>query len=182
MVTLADPPHLSSASSNCGSPCSRYPGRTPEPDDSLQLLLRLSPQDPNLEGWRRRRLPALAWWFDWVEDDDRLTRLAPPTTSRARAVVRVNSSMLALVPGPADFEAIEETISAYPTSQTLLTAATIGIVACPPHDVMFTFGEARAMSTVTVGTANGPTAAGVRSTARMRRCRVKRGVDPANFG
>jgi hypothetical protein len=41
-----------------------------------------------------------------------LARFAPPTTSRALAVVSVNSSMLARVPGPADFEAIEATISA----------------------------------------------------------------------
>lgn len=37
---------------------------------------------------------------------------APPTTSIAFAVVSVNSSMFARVPGPADFEAIEATISA----------------------------------------------------------------------
>ncbi len=39
-------------------------------------------------------------------------RPAPPTCSMARAVVVVNSSMLARVPGPADREAIEATISA----------------------------------------------------------------------
>ena len=48
---------------------------------------------------------------------------APPTTSTPFAVVWVNSSMLALVPGPADFEATEETISEYLTFATLLTAA-----------------------------------------------------------
>ena len=37
---------------------------------------------------------------------------APPTSSRPFAVVAVNSSMLARVPGPALFEAIEATISA----------------------------------------------------------------------
>ncbi|MNP49544.1 hypothetical protein D3C76_1437340 [compost metagenome] len=37
---------------------------------------------------------------------------APPITSMALLVVSVNSSMLARVPGPADFEAIEATISA----------------------------------------------------------------------
>ena len=41
-----------------------------------------------------------------------LPRAAPPTCSIAAAVVSVNSSMLARVPGPADFEAIEATISA----------------------------------------------------------------------
>ncbi|CNK45242.1 Uncharacterised protein [Mycobacterium tuberculosis] len=41
-----------------------------------------------------------------------LARFAPPTTCNAFAVVSVNSSMLARVPGPADFDAIEATISA----------------------------------------------------------------------
>jgi hypothetical protein len=39
-------------------------------------------------------------------------RFAPPTTCNALAVASVNSSMLARVPGPADFDAIEATISA----------------------------------------------------------------------
>ena len=38
--------------------------------------------------------------------------LSAPPISRSRAVVRVNSSMLALVPGPADSDAIDATISA----------------------------------------------------------------------
>src|SRR6202044_1033810 len=58
---------------------------------------------------------------------------APPTSRRALAVVWVNSSMLARVPGPAERDAIEATISAYGTAATRETAATIGIVACPPH-------------------------------------------------
>ncbi len=37
---------------------------------------------------------------------------APPTWEMARAVVSVNSSMLARVPGPAERDAIEATISA----------------------------------------------------------------------
>ena len=37
---------------------------------------------------------------------------APPTVSMPRAVVSVNSSILARVPGPADLEAIDATISA----------------------------------------------------------------------
>ena len=37
---------------------------------------------------------------------------APPTSSTAFAVVWVNSSMLARVPGPAEREAAEATISA----------------------------------------------------------------------
>jgi hypothetical protein len=41
-----------------------------------------------------------------------LPLVAPPTTSIARAVVRVNSSMLARVPGPAEREETEATISA----------------------------------------------------------------------
>src|SRR5260370_31129203 len=70
-----------------------------------------------------------------------LPRRAPPTISRAREVVCVNSSMLARVPGPADLLAIEETISAYGTGATRLTAATIGLVACPPQLTMLTCGE-----------------------------------------
>ena len=54
---------------------------------------------------------------------------ARPTASIACEVVSVNSSMFARVPGPADFDAIEATISAYGTSVTRETAATIGIVA-----------------------------------------------------
>ena len=41
-----------------------------------------------------------------------LPDLAPPITSTARAVVRVNSSMLLRVPGPAEAEATVATISA----------------------------------------------------------------------
>ena len=41
-----------------------------------------------------------------------LPRAAPPTTSNAFDVVSVNSSMFARVPGPADREAIDDTISA----------------------------------------------------------------------
>jgi hypothetical protein len=39
-------------------------------------------------------------------------RSAPPTALSAAAVVSVNSSMLARVPGPADFAEIDDTISA----------------------------------------------------------------------
>src|SRR5919198_5778911 len=65
-----------------------------------------------------------------------LPRLVPPTDSIAADVVSVNSSMLARVPGPADFEAIDATISAYGTGVTCATAATTGIVAWPPHVTM----------------------------------------------
>ena len=41
-----------------------------------------------------------------------LPRPAPPTSSRARAVTSVNSSMLARVPGPAERDAMLATISA----------------------------------------------------------------------
>ncbi len=91
----------------------------------------------------------------------------PPQTSMARVVVRVNSSMLARVPGPADFEATVATISAYGTSTTRLTACTIGIVACPPQVTMLTFIRSRCSARLTGGTTYGPIAAGVRSIARM---------------
>src|SRR5580698_8307979 len=51
-----------------------------------------------------------------------LPRPARPTRSIARAVVTVNSSMLARVPGPADRDAIDATISAYGTGVTADTA------------------------------------------------------------
>ncbi len=41
-----------------------------------------------------------------------LPACAPPTSRMARDVVSVNSSMFARVPGPADREEIEATISA----------------------------------------------------------------------
>ena len=85
----------------------------------------------------------------------------------ARAVVTVNSSMLARVPGPADRDAIDATISAYGTGVTADTAATSGIVACPPQVIMLRLGASRCSSRLTGGQTSGPTAAGVRSTARM---------------
>ena len=44
-----------------------------------------------------------------------LPRRAPPTCRMAVLVVSVNSSMLARVPGPAEREAMDATISAYGT-------------------------------------------------------------------
>ena len=79
----------------------------------------------------------------------------------------MNSSMFARVPGPADTEATDATISAYGTGTTELTACTIGIVACPPQVIMLTLGAASWASRFTTGQASGPTAAGVRSTATM---------------
>jgi len=94
-----------------------------------------------------------------------LPRVAPPTTSMACDVVSVNSSMFARVPGPADREAIDATISAYSTGTTLLTAATIGMVAWPPQVIMLTLDAEMLTSRFTGGQTNGPMAAGVRSTA-----------------
>src|SRR5580658_5174497 len=71
-----------------------------------------------------------------------LPRSAPPTVCTARDVVWVNSSMLALVPGPAETEATEATISAYGTGTTQETACTIGTVACAPQLIMLMFGAA----------------------------------------
>ena len=51
-----------------------------------------------------------------------LPRLAPPMISTPLLVVLVNSSMLARVPGPADAEDTDATISAYGTSTTRDTA------------------------------------------------------------
>src|SRR5690606_29270632 len=94
-----------------------------------------------------------------------LPRAAPPIFSMARAVVWVNSSMLARVPGPAERDAIDATISAYGTGTIEETACTIGIVACPPHVIMLRFGASDSVSRLTGGHTSGPTAAGVRSIA-----------------
>ncbi len=96
-----------------------------------------------------------------------LPRTAPPTDATAPAVVCVNSSMFARVPGPADREATEATISAYGTGTTRDTACTIGIVAWPPQVIMLTFGASRCSGRLTGGQTIGPTCAGVRSIARM---------------
>ena len=90
---------------------------------------------------------------------------APPISTRARAVVSVNSSMLARVPGPADREATLETISAYGTAATRATAATMGMVAWPPQVMRLRLGASRCARRLTGGTTSGPTAAGVRSMA-----------------
>ncbi len=96
-----------------------------------------------------------------------LPRSAPPIVSTPAAVVRVNSSMLARVPGPALTLETEATISAYDTGVTRETAATIGIVAWPPQVIMLTFGAPTCSSPLTGGMTAGPTDAGVRSIARM---------------
>ena len=96
-----------------------------------------------------------------------LPRLGSADGLDAAAVVRVNSSMFARVPGPADTDATEATISAYDTGAARDTAATIGIVAWPPQVIMLTLGALECSSRLTDGMTAGPTAAGVRSTARM---------------
>ena len=67
-------------------------------------------------------------------------------------MVRVNSSMLLRVPGPADAADTDATISAYSTGTTRLTAWTIGMVACPPHVTMLTFISSMYSSRLTGGT------------------------------
>ena len=96
-----------------------------------------------------------------------LPRWAPPMDSTPAAVVRVNSSMLARVPGPAETDETEATISAYDTVAARDTAATIGIVAWPPQVIMLTFIAPTCSWPLTGGITAGPTAAGVRSIARM---------------
>ncbi len=96
-----------------------------------------------------------------------LPRSAPPTASMACAVVSVNSSMFARVPGPAEREAMDATISAYGTGVTRETACTIGIVAWPPQVIMLMLAAPACTSTFTAGQTNGPMAAGVRSIAMI---------------
>ena len=76
---------------------------------------------------------------------------APPIASMPVEVVRVNSSMFWRVPGPADSEATEATISAYDTGVARETAATIGIVAWPPQVIMLTLSALACSSTLTAG-------------------------------
>ena len=82
-------------------------------------------------------------------------------------MVCVNSSMLARVPGPADLEATDATISAYATGTTDDTACTIGTVAWAPQLIMLMFMASTCSRKFTGGETSGPTAAGVRSTATM---------------
>src|SRR6476659_9258486 len=96
-----------------------------------------------------------------------LPRQAPPTVSTPWAVVSVNSSMLARVPGPAERLATDATISAYGTPVTRETAYTIGMVAWPPQVTMLTLVWPRCSPRLTTGTTKGPMAAGVRSTIRL---------------
>src|SRR5579871_2484342 len=81
-----------------------------------------------------------------------LPAAAPPSASTARAVVLVNSSILARVPGPADRDATVAMISAYATVVTRLTAWTIGMVACPPQVTMLTLGASTYWPRFTGGT------------------------------
>src|SRR5918999_5471848 len=92
-----------------------------------------------------------------------LPRSAPPIVSTPDAVVRVNSSMFARVPGPADTDDTEATISAYDTGATRETAATIGIVACPPQVIMLTFGALTWFSPLTGGITAGAAPRGARA-------------------
>src|SRR6478735_2247686 len=96
-----------------------------------------------------------------------LPRAAPPICATPALVVLVNSSMLARVPGPADADDTDATISPYGTGTTRDTAYTIGMVACPPQVIMLTFGASRCSRRFAGGTTAGPTAAGVRSIARI---------------
>src|ERR1700759_4899085 len=86
-----------------------------------------------------------------------LPRLAPPMTSTPLLVVLVNSSMLALVPGPAETDDTDAPIAAYGTSTTRLTAYTIGIVAWQPQVTMLTFGASRCARRLAGGITPGPT-------------------------
>ncbi len=94
-------------------------------------------------------------------------RRAPPIRSIACAVVETKASMLARVPGPAVLAAMRATRSPRCTGVTRATAAIIGIAACPPQVTMLMLGASRCSARFTVGTQNGPIAAGVRSITRL---------------
>src|ERR1035437_5824619 len=92
---------------------------------------------------------------------------APPISRTLLAVVRVNSSIFCLVPGPALRLEIVDTVSAYRTGHILLMAATMGTEACAPHETKLTLHSVECSSRFTTGMTPGPTAAGVKSTAIM---------------
>src|SRR6204780_1541832 len=102
-----------------------------------------------------------------------LPRSARPRFTTPAAVVRVNSSMLWRVPGPAERDDTVATISAYGTGATRDTAQTIGMVAWPPQVTMFTFISLMCSVRLAGGITYGPIAAGVRSTARMPASRYR---------
>src|ERR1700751_3907201 len=85
-----------------------------------------------------------------------LPGFAPQTFSIPCDVVSVNSSMFARVPGPAERDEIDATISAYSTGTTEDTALTIGIVAWPPQVIMLRFGASVSVFRFTGGHTNGP--------------------------
>ena len=63
-----------------------------------------------------------------------------------RAVVRVNSSMLARVPGPAERDDDRgDDLGVATPARRATTAATIGIVAWPPQVIMLTFGASEVL-------------------------------------
>src|SRR5207244_11289568 len=73
---------------------------------------------------------------------------------------------LPILPGPAERDATDATISAYGTGTTQETACTIGTVAWAPQLIMLMFGESRWACRLTGGHTGGPRAAGVRSIDR----------------
>src|SRR5699024_4233876 len=64
---------------------------------------------------------------------------APPISSSAFAVVSVNSSTFARVPGPADFDAVEAIITAYTTGTYLEIEDTTWVCACPSQVIILMF-------------------------------------------
>src|ERR1700750_3499710 len=96
-----------------------------------------------------------------------LPRCAPRTVSMARDVGWVNSSMFARVPGPAERDATDATISAYGTGTTEETACTIGTVAWAPQLIMLMFGASRWSCRLTGGETGGLRARRGRARARL---------------
>src|SRR3954468_14518114 len=135
MKTRAWPRHASRAGSNCGSARRRYPGtysRTVRTIASIDARMRSwsSPGSPASAGIAQNtELRIIIGGSTGLRMMIALPAWAPPTVSTAAAVVSVDSSILARVPGPAERLDTEATISAYGTGTTDVTAWTTGTVA-----------------------------------------------------
>ena len=168
MATRAIPPVISVGGSNCGSWSSRYPGTYSWISFSRLRMAVVMRSWSAPEGIAQKMVSRMIIGGSaGLRMMIALPRLAPPTFSMASLVVSVNSSMFARVPGPADSEETEATISAYSTGTTEETAWTIGMVAWPPQVTMLWFGASTWSCRLAGGMTIGPTAAGVRSMAVM---------------
>ena len=165
-ATRAIPFQMSRGPSNCGSARSVYPGTYAATSATIfsidSAIAAVSASDGIAQNTVSRMIIGGSTGFRMMIA---LPRPAPPTFSMARAVVWVNSSMLARVPGPAERDAIEATISAYGTGTTGDRVHDRDRRLPAARDHVEVGGVRQRSSRFTGGHTNGPTAAGVRSIA-----------------